>query len=367
MLSQLLVLFGFFSLVLVLVYWINQAVKLFDQLIASGQSAGVFLEFTALSLPNVILLVLPISTFAAVVYVMNRLSNESELVVVQAAGYGPLRLARPVIVFSGFVAVMMLILAHVLVPAASRQLAVRSAEVSDNITARFLVDGKFLHPAQGITFYIRSISSEGVLNDVFLTDVRDPGVSTTYTAKRALVVREETGPKLLMFEGIAQTLRSEGQRLFTTAFQDFVFDIGSLVSLGSVGNRRVGQLSTLELLSPTQALMTETGASSARMTLTAHLRFSQPLLALVAALIGFSCLLVGNFSRFGVWRQILLAIILLILVKTLDNAMSDIALRSPQLWAATYGAIPIGLAISAIVLWFAAHPGRVSRLWRRPA
>ncbi len=65
MLSQLMVLFGFFSLVLVLVYWINRAVVLFDQLIADGQSATVFLEFTALTLPSVMRLALPLAAFAA--------------------------------------------------------------------------------------------------------------------------------------------------------------------------------------------------------------------------------------------------------------------------------------------------------------
>ncbi|MGI9390181.1 MAG: LPS export ABC transporter permease LptF, partial [Boseongicola sp.] len=42
LLAQLLWLFGFFALVLVLVYWVNRAVILFDQLIANGQSAAVF-------------------------------------------------------------------------------------------------------------------------------------------------------------------------------------------------------------------------------------------------------------------------------------------------------------------------------------
>ena len=41
-LKQLLTLFGFFALVLVLIYWINRAVRLFDELIANGQSAIVF-------------------------------------------------------------------------------------------------------------------------------------------------------------------------------------------------------------------------------------------------------------------------------------------------------------------------------------
>ena len=81
MLSQLLLFFGFFALVLVAVFWISRAVRLFDRLIADGQSTLVFLEFTALGLPRIILLVLPLATFAAAVYVTNRLRNESELTV----------------------------------------------------------------------------------------------------------------------------------------------------------------------------------------------------------------------------------------------------------------------------------------------
>ncbi|MEJ6510389.1 MAG: LptF/LptG family permease, partial [Octadecabacter sp.] len=105
MLGQLLTLFGFFSLILVLVYWINRAVRLFDRLIADGQSAWMFLELTSLSLPGLIRIVLPLSAFVAAVYVTNRMSAESELTVVQATGYSPFRLARPVLYFGAIVAV----------------------------------------------------------------------------------------------------------------------------------------------------------------------------------------------------------------------------------------------------------------------
>ena len=67
LLAQLMGLFGFFALVLVSVYWLNRAVLLFDQLISDGQSALVVFEFTALTLPYVIRVVLPIAAFAATV------------------------------------------------------------------------------------------------------------------------------------------------------------------------------------------------------------------------------------------------------------------------------------------------------------
>ncbi|MGB0798464.1 MAG: LptF/LptG family permease, partial [Planktomarina sp.] len=115
-LKQLLALFGFFALVLVLIYWINRAVALFDQLIADGQSAFVFLEFTALTLPTIIALITPMAAFAAVLYVINRLSSESELTVMQAAGFSALRLSRPIWVFAIIVFSLMLLLNHILVP-----------------------------------------------------------------------------------------------------------------------------------------------------------------------------------------------------------------------------------------------------------
>ena len=87
-LSQYLLFFGFFALILVAVFWINRAVVLFDRLIGDGQSAMVFLEFSALTLPNLIRMVLPMAAFAATVYVTNRLNSESELTVMQATGTG---------------------------------------------------------------------------------------------------------------------------------------------------------------------------------------------------------------------------------------------------------------------------------------
>ncbi|MFN4102388.1 MAG: LptF/LptG family permease, partial [Pararhodobacter sp.] len=150
-LSQFTMLFGFFALVLVSVYWINRAVRLFDELLSDGQTALVVLEFTALTLPIVIATVLPVAAFAAAAYGTNRLSGESELVAMQAAGLSPWRLARPVAVFGVMVAVMVAVLVHGLVPMARARLADRQTEIAENATAQFLRPGAFQYPARGIT------------------------------------------------------------------------------------------------------------------------------------------------------------------------------------------------------------------------
>ena len=53
--------FGALALVLAAIYWVNRAVILFDRLIADGQGFAVFIEFTALSLPEVLRLIVPMA------------------------------------------------------------------------------------------------------------------------------------------------------------------------------------------------------------------------------------------------------------------------------------------------------------------
>lgn len=367
LLGQLMVLFGFFSLILVSIYWVNRAVALFDQLIANGQTAMVFLEFTALSLPNVIRLVLPMAAFAATVYVGNRLASDSELVVVQATGYGPFRLARPVLVFGMIVSALISVLTHVLVPASIRELNERQSQIAENITARFLTEGQFLHPAKGITFYIRQITRDGELRDIFMSDATSAAQRTTYTARRALLVRSGTGPKLVMFDGMAQTLRLKDQSLAVTKFSDFSYDIGALIDTTPGTGRSARELPTRELLAPGPAILEETGASRGQLLYEGNGRISQALLAIVAALTGFAALLVGGFSRFGLWRQIIGAVFALILLKSLDNAMAGIVRRTPDLWPLAYVATLAGLALAGTLLWIAGHPALFARSRRRMA
>ncbi len=361
LLSQLMALFGFFSLVLVAVYWVNRAVGLFDRLVGNGQSALVFLEFTALTLPNVIRLVLPISAFAAAVYATNRLTQDSELVVMQATGFSPFRMARPVLVFGLIVLLMMAALMHVVVPASRQALALRGAEIEANVTARFLRDGTFLHPSPGVTLYIREIAPSGELRDVFLSDARSPDRRVTYSSLRAVAVKSDSGPKIVMYDGMAQTLTRADRTLSVTRFVDFSYDLGSFIRTSGRGRLAIEELTTAELLFPSSARLTDTGATRAMMLYEGHSRFARPLLAIAGPLIGFSTLLLGAFSRFGLWRQVLAAVVLLVLVQLVDNLAAGVALRDERAWALAYVAPVLGILLPFWLLWWSGRPRRLVR------
>jgi lipopolysaccharide export system permease protein len=356
--SQLLGLFGFFALVLVAVYWVNRAVGLFDQLIGDGQSALVFLEFSILTLPNAIRLVLPVAAFAASVYVTNRLMQESELVVMQATGFSSFRLARPVLYFGLCVLLMNLVLSNVLVPASQRILSERSAEISQNVTARFLNAGQFMHPSKGITLYIREVSPTGELLDLFLADERAEGSRAVHTARKAFLVRGEVAPKLVMVDGSTQTLSRGDGRLAVTRFSDFTLDLAGLVSVGGGAQVALNALPTRDLLALSPEVMTATGASEAQLLEEAHSRLAGPLLGVAAPLLGFAALMLGSFSRFGLWRQMAVAIGLLITVQMAWIWGGSVALASAKAWGAIYLGPVVGLVMAAGLLWQSQRPRR---------
>jgi lipopolysaccharide export system permease protein len=356
LIGQLMLLFGFFSLVLVGVYWVNRAVVLFDQLLADGHSAMVFLEFTLLALPKVINMVLPMAAFAASVYVVNRLSADSELTVMQATGFSPWRIARPVAIFGLIVAGMMAVLTNVVLPAASAELDRRESEIATSISARLLRDGAFLHPARGVTFYIREITADGELRDVYLSDRRRPSRPVTYTAERAYLLREGDRTQLVMVDGLAQTLDQSDARLSVTHFAEFSYDVSRLIEGAAPMRVRPSHLSTLALLTAPETMAERSGSSVPRVLEEGHLRLQEPMLGLVAALIGVATLLAGGFSRLGLGRQMVLAVLFLVVVKMVEGALGSVIQAQARAWPLIYVPVALGLGIAWALLWYAARP-----------
>lgn len=347
LLAQMMAYFGFFALVLVAIYWLNQAVRLFNQLLTDGQTARVVLELTSLSLPLVVSFMLPLAAFATMLFLVNRLIGESELVVMKAAGASPLRLARPVLVFGLVVTLLMSVLEHVLVPMARAQSVAQRAEIANNVASQFLIEGQFQHPAQGVTFFIRDISERGELLDIFLSDRRGAAGSTVFLASKAVVVRSDTGPRLVMFDGMAQTLRTADGRLSMTRFADFSYDLAALINLQAARPQRANEMTTLRLLA---------GPGDAATHFEIARRVVASLNAPVAALIGFAALMLGGFSRLGMWRQIAFAVMLLIALLFFENSIENVVARAPGRWPLLGVPLLAGAGCAISLLWWSMRP-----------
>ena len=363
--TQYFLMFGFFSLILLFIYWINKAIALFDNLISDGQTFLVFLEFSILTIPPIIPIVAPLAAFAAAIFVTNRLKNDSELTIMQATGFSPLRLSRSIFLFGLVVTIILLIISHYLIPKSNNILLKRQNEVASSLNAKLLKVGSFIHPQNGVTFYIGGISTSGVIEDVFVLDERNKDREIIVTSKSGYLITNNNNPILVLKDGIVQNYDLKSTNLSTIHFQDLSYDLTSWsVKERMSKSKLLLTYSSFDLFKDPELVSILTDSSPISVLEELHSRILTPLLALIAALIGFSALMIGDYSRFGASKQISVGIVILILIKLSESYGNELMLKSQGNWLALYLPVLIGILIFSFMMLLASNQkllGRSSR------
>ena len=363
--TQYFLMFGFFSLILLFIYWINKAIALFDNLISDGQTFLVFFEFSILTIPPIIPIVAPLAAFAAAIFVTNRLKNDSELTIMQATGFSPLRLSRSIFLFGLVVTIILLIISHYLIPKSNNILLKRQNEVASSLNAKLLKVGSFIHPQNGVTFYIGGISTSGVIEDVFVLDERNKDREIIVTSKSGYLITNNNNPILVLKDGIVQNYDLKSTNLSTIHFQDLSYDLTSWsVKERMSKSKLLLTYSSFDLFKDPELVSILTDSSPISVLEELHSRILTPLLALIAALIGFSALMIGDYSRFGASKQISVGIVILILIKLSESYGNELMLKSQGNWLALYLPVLIGILIFSFMMLLASNQkllGRSSR------
>ncbi|MBF9021393.1 LPS export ABC transporter permease LptF [Rhodobacterales bacterium HKCCA1058] len=361
--------FGFFALVLVSVYWINQGVDLFGQLISDGQTILAFLELTTLALPPIIMMVLPVAGFVATLYVFNRLITDSELVILQTAGISPLRLLRPVFYFGAIMAFLVAGLSNGLAPQAEEQFRKRSNNLGNDLVAQLMRAGVFQSPISGITIYISDISPEGELQGLFIHDRRSETREVTYRADRGYLLSDAENARMILLSGRSISLDRVTNRLSNLSFERLNYDITQAQSPTASGSNEEPEneraMSTPALIAADQDLANRAGIPLDRIKWQLHYRFAQAMFAFFVPLIAASCLMLRNFSRLGLWAQIMLAVGLVIPLQMSKNLLSAQVINAPHLAPLAY-LQPLLCAVVFGAVLLAVYKTAHWRLMRQP-
>ena len=364
-LRQLSIIFLFFLFVFTLIFWINRAINLFDQLISDGHSSSIILRFVLLNLPSTTTLVFPLACFAAVIFVTNRLKNDSELTVLESAGLSPWRMNKPYFIFGLISMIILAFFTTFIVPNTAKIIDEIQIEFDSSVSARLLKDGKFIHPFKGVTFYIKEIKSDGTLVNVFLHDKRNKNEFITYTATRAFLAKDDNKTVLYMENGLIQTIGTLNKELSTTEFKSIAIDLSDAISQRENNTTHLSQVSTWLLIKDRQQVAIETKASKELIGLELHNRLHRPIFCFVAAILGFSTLLMGNYSKFGFGRQITLALSTIVVIKITESYTTKLSLQNSLLWPLIYFPSLIGIISSILFLNISASQYRLK--YRAPS
>ncbi|MCE9523918.1 MAG: LPS export ABC transporter permease LptF [Alphaproteobacteria bacterium] len=294
----------FFTFVLTAVIWLSQSLRMLDLVINQSQSAATYLYLTVLALPQLMGLILPFALFLAVLYALNRLYAESELVVIWAAGFSRWVVAGPVL----FIAILATLVAYlfnlVVMPAGMREMKDRVFEIRADLVNTFVREGAFTNPLDSLTVYVGENNVGGDIRGILVHDARNPKGIATYMAQRGLLANTPLGPRLIMYQGNVQWLEGGEGRLKILNFEKYTFDLGQFDKQRDMTSREASERYLGELLNPEK---TVNDKQRRKYFSEAHSRLTGPLYCLVFALIAVVALVGGSFNRRGYGGRIALA------------------------------------------------------------
>ncbi len=352
--------FLLFAFLLTCVVWLSQSLKLLDLVINRGQSAPTFIYLTFLILPGLLVIILPLSFFAGTLYGLHRLNSESELIVMQAAGYSRRQLAVPVLVLAVITMLLSWSCSLFLMPLSQRTMKDAVLDIRADIGAAILNEGDFNTPITGLTVFIRELESDGHIKGILVHDSRNAKMPTTYIAQTGMLAQTQAGARLIMRDGTIEQTVAEGAKLSVLKFKSYVFDLDQFGGQQTEQNLETSERYLPDLFWP-KFTVKPNPRTIKIFYAEGHNRLSAPLYCLAFAMIALAAVTRGRRGRGAYALRLTTASVLAAALRLAGYVAQGAAARSTPLCALLY-LIPLagmaaamldmsGLNLSSLLGW----------------
>lgn len=357
-LGPLLAILGALAAIAILTQGLNQL----DVIITNRRAGFAFAWVTLLAIPQLISLILPLAVFFAVLYALNRMQTESEVAVAYAAGVSRGRLARPIMQLAVLAALVHLGVNTIIQPAALRERREVFYELRTDIASSLVREGSFTSPSENLTLYARERGGGGEMRDLLINDSR-PEWPITYTARAGAVVMIDGAPAIVLRDGQVQRQTQDGV-VDVLDFDRYTLQLGRFFEEPETFFLKPSDRYLYDLFFPDMTSHYDQ-RNVERFLAEGHARLSAPLLNIAMALIALTGVLVGEFSRRGYARRLMVAAACALVVRLAALAIQAAAIDDPRLNALQY-VLPIGVSLIAMIMLTGKSPRR-KRLEMGPA
>ncbi len=211
------------------VIWVTQALHDIDLMTTQGQSILIFVGITGMIVPLLILVIAPIALLIAVVHVLNKMSTDSEIIVMNASGMSPWILFRAFLAAAVVVSILVMAVSAYFAPKGLRMLSDWLTEVHADVVSNLVQPGRFTSVASGVTMRIRERRSNGQMVGIFLDDQRDPAQRVTVIADVGEVLNSPSGTFLVLQNGMVQRFEAKERDPTMVVFDRYAFDLSTLI------------------------------------------------------------------------------------------------------------------------------------------
>ena len=352
-LGPLLAILGALAAIAILTQGLNQL----DIIISNRQAGLIFAWVTILALPQLISLILPLALFFAVLYALNRMHSESEIVTIYGAGVSRGRIARPIIQLAMLAALGHLAINTVIQPWALRERREVFYALRTDIASSLVREGSFTFPSPNLTLYARERGAAGEMHDMMINDSRTR-FPVTYTARAGAIVMIDGEPNIVMRDGQVQRQVADGS-VEVLDFDRYPVPLGRFFQEPTDFYLKASDRYLFDLFFPDRTSFYDQ-KNLARFLAEGHARLSSPLLNIAMAMIALAGVLVGQFSRRGYARRMMIAAGAALVVRLAALAINAACVDNPSLNGAQY-LLPLGAAVAAGMVLGGKAPRRKRR------
>lgn len=333
------------------IVWLTQALRFIDFIVNRGVSVLTFLKLTALIVPSLLYVVMPLTMFIAVLFIYSKLLGDSELVVLQNAGLSRFQISKPVMMVGMAAALFAYFISLYALPVTYRQFKDMQVFLRDNYASMLLQEEVFNTPMDGMTVFVRERDqNSGLLKGILVHDNRDIHNPVTMMAQRGQLQQTAKGPRFLLYEGNRQEVKDG--RLSFLKFDSYSIDLSFYAKVDEARNRKPEELFLNELFSTAEEQPERKGELLAE----AHQRIIWPLYNLVLALFAAAMLLKGQFNRRGNWQRVSASAFAAVVIVGVGLSFQNIVAENIVLVPLAYGVIGFWLMLDLWLLREARYP-----------
>jgi len=368
---------GAFLIVLVsltAVIWVTQALRDIDIMTSQGQTILVFIGITGLIIPLLVLVIAPIALLIAVAHVLNKMSNDSEIIVMNAAGMSPWILFRAFMVAAIVVSLLVTAISAYFAPKGLRMLRDWLTEVRANVVSNIVQPGRFTALESGVTIHIRERRPNGQLAGIFLDDRRNPNERITVLSEIGELLDNSSGTYLVLQKGFVQR-HEVGQRdPAMVVFDRYAFDLSQFAGTAQAVKYSIRERYLWQLLFPDpkdQLYIEQPDQFRAEL----HDRLMAPFYPIAFVVIAYAYLGAPRTTRQSRTLSILGAIGGVALLRLIGFASTVFGSAAPWMLALQYVALAVAVGLGLYVIrrglileppafisdWLAALTERLSR------
>ena len=335
------------------VVWIALALKQLKLVTSKGQDVVTMVTMTTLAVPKLLAVIAPIALLIAVIHILSRLNNDSELIVVTASGGSIWRIARPLLLLAAFVAGLVAFVNHIGMPWSLRMLRAKITEVRSNLISQVLLPGRFSTPENGVVIHIRSRGLDGTLYGLLISDHRKK-THMSYLAERGKVVKQDGGSYLVMENGHILRGANDFSPREILAFTSYLIDLERFErrTVGHVWKPQERYLNELIYLEDKALKHERLGRYKSEL----HERFSGPLYPFLFVLLAVAFVGQAQSTRKNRTQMIAMAFLVAALFRGGGLALNNMVSLNTSLAPLMYLLPTLGIALALWMIVRNEHP-----------